>query len=287
MKKKKIKLTEIDLQNIIEESVRTILNKTSYTGIFDVNSIDISKIDIDILKQAYIDLRLIPIATFYGDPLSNLSSLKESVGDIMPPDGVVHAIIQKYHLSPQLIFKVEAHHQLCVYAVTACIGINDKIIEDDMEKMGYFLGHRGNIQTVGNMNFQVLQFEPYSYMQNDETQTIQKRFNWLYHWTPEYNLNSILQNGLVPNHQNKKFAYPSRIYLMLGNTNLSTMEDLGKELCKVNTDKRNNGGYVLLRVSLKNLNNVHFYYVSNAEIGLYTEDKIPASNITVVGNFQF
>ena len=30
----------------------------------------------------------------------------------------------------------------------ACIGNNDKLIEDDMNKMGYFLGVRGDIQNI-------------------------------------------------------------------------------------------------------------------------------------------
>ena len=64
---------------------------------FGINSIDISKIDIEILKQAYIDLRLVPTMTVYGDPLSSIANVNEEIGDIMPPDNVVNTIIQKYH----------------------------------------------------------------------------------------------------------------------------------------------------------------------------------------------
>lgn len=57
MEKKIIKLTEQELHDIEND--------------FNVNSIDISKIDIELLKQAYVDLRLVPSITVYGDILSD------------------------------------------------------------------------------------------------------------------------------------------------------------------------------------------------------------------------
>ena len=46
----------------------------------------LSKIDIEILKQAYVDLRLVPTMTVYGDTLSDLPNINESVGDITPEE---------------------------------------------------------------------------------------------------------------------------------------------------------------------------------------------------------
>ena len=139
MKKKIIKLTESDLYRIIKESVQTILQNNDNENDFDINSIDISDIDIEILKQSYIDLRLVPTRISYDDPLSKFNNINEAEGDIMSPDNVVNAIIQKYHLNPQLVIKVEASNKIYIYIVTACIGHNDKLIEGDMKKMGYFL----------------------------------------------------------------------------------------------------------------------------------------------------
>lgn len=155
-----IKLTEKQLYNIVKESVKSILQNKFNEDDFDVNSINISDIDINILKQAYIDLRLIPTITVYGDILSDLPNINESIGDAMPPDEVVSKILKKYHLNQNLISKREGYNNVFIYIITACIGVNDKIIEDDMKKMGYFIGCKGNIQTIDNMKFQVLQFEP-------------------------------------------------------------------------------------------------------------------------------
>lgn len=288
MKKKKVKLTEQDLHNIIKETVQAILKDKKNETDFNINSIDISKIDIEILKQAYIDLRLVPSRMSHNSPILDLLNINESVNDIMPPDNVVKEIIQKYHLNSQIVVKIEANNKIYIYVITACIGVNDKLIEDDMQKMGYFLGCKGKIQKIQGMYFQALQFEPYSQIQNDETANIKNHYKCLYHWTPEYYLNDILQNGLIPNHQNKMFNYPHRIYLMKGDSNLHEMEDLGQRLCFVNTDQRNKGKYILLKIDLSNIDDsVHFYYDSNSEIGVYTEQGIPSNAINVIQSFMF
>lgn len=288
MRKRIIKLTTSDLYKVILEGVQTILTNNEGEDDFDINSIDISDIDIEILKQSYIDLRLVPTMTVYGDPLSNIPNINEAVGDIMSPDNVVHQIIQKYRLNQQLVVKIEANNKIYIYIITACIGNNDKLIEDDMKKLGYFLSVRGQVQNIQGMQFQTLQFEPYSQMQNDETTNIKQRYSHLYHWTPKYNVNNILQDGLIPNHQNKMFNYPQRIYLMKGNSDLFQMKDLGQQLCLVNTDKRNDGKYVLLKIDLSNISDdIHFYYDSNSSIGIYTEQAIPQTNIKVIGEYTF
>lgn len=127
----------------------------------DINSIDISKIDIEILKQSYIDLRLVPTMTVYGDPLSSIANVNETIGDIMPSDNVVNKIIQKYNLNRQLVIKLEAYNKIYIYIIMSCLGNNEKLIEDDMKKMGYFLGIRGQVQNIQVMLFRKLQFEAY------------------------------------------------------------------------------------------------------------------------------
>lgn len=280
-----MELNSVNIHKIIKETIESVLCKNRD---IDVNSIDISKIDINILKQSYIDLRLIPTLTVYGDPLSNIPNVNEAVGEIMSPDNVVHQIVQKYGLNQQLVVKKEAYNKIYVYVILACIGHNDELIENDMKKLGYYLGARGQVQNIQGMHFQVLQFEPYSQMQNNETINIKKRYNYLFHWTPEYNLNGILQNGLIPNKKNNLFNYPPRIYLMKEDSDHHEILDLGQQLCMVNTNQHNNGVYVLLKINLINIGeHIQFYYDSNSAIGIYTEQSIPPSNISVIGKFNF
>lgn len=165
----KLQIADSNLHKIILESIEKIIQESEQE---DVDGIDISSIDIETLKDAYIDLRLVPSVTVYGDILSDIPTINEAIGDIQTPDTVVNTIRKKYQLPPQFVAKVEVYNKIYIYIVTACIGINDKIIEQDMQKMGYFLGHRKQPQNVGGMLFQVLQFEPTSQMQNDETKNI-------------------------------------------------------------------------------------------------------------------
>lgn len=122
-------------------------------------------IGIEILKQSYIDLRLVPTMTVYGDSLSNIPNINEGVGSIVSPNDVVHKIIQKYHLSQRLVEKIETNNKIYIYIITACIGDNDKLIEDDMKRLGYSLSDRGQVQNIQGMQFQTLRFEPYNQIQ--------------------------------------------------------------------------------------------------------------------------
>ena len=281
MAKRTIKISSSDLANIIKETIANVIGD-------EACPIDVRKIPIEILRQSYVDLRLVPSQTAFDDILSVVPSINEAYGDIMPPDDVVKNIIRKYNLSPSTIFKKEAYNQVYVYVLSACIGINDKLIEADMEKMGYFLGVRKPPVTIRGMTFQVLQFEPYSQSQTDETDNIRRQYSVFYHWTPEYYAADILKQGLFPRHENKMFNFPNRIYLIKGNCTMPEMLSLGSSLSLVNADPRNTGKYVLLQVQVDKLDKgTKLYYDPNSPISLYTESPIPPEHIRIVGTFEF
>lgn len=284
MDKEIININKDDLANIIFESVRRIINESNGMA-YDI---DISEISIDDLRKAYKDFRLIPIQSCFDDVLYSPRVIKEAFGDTLQPDTVVQKIINKYGLPERCVLKKEAYNKIYIYIVTAAIGINDKLIEDDMSKMGYYLGFKGKIQDVDGMKFQTLQFEPSSQLQNDETDNIISMYNVLYHWTPSYLLDSIMQNGLIPSHKNKFFNYPPRTYLMKGDSNDRYILGLGQSLCSLNDNQNNNGEYALLEVNIENIDdNVRFYYDSNSEIGIYTEQPISKDRIKIINIFQF
>ena len=100
--------------------------------------IDISKIPLETLKKGYHDYRLIPQTVKFGDRLSIRNRIIEAVGDIVDADEVVRTIINRYNLPNEFVSKVEHHHKIYVYAITALIGKNDKIIEDDKEYLALY-----------------------------------------------------------------------------------------------------------------------------------------------------
>ena len=98
MAKKKYKISENKLHDIIYESVKEALKEggksnCNYDKAPNVNDIDISQIDIEVLKWAYRDLSLTPTTVSYGDVLSKPMAIKEAQGDIMPPDNVVIILV--------------------------------------------------------------------------------------------------------------------------------------------------------------------------------------------------
>lgn len=283
MAKQIIKLTKNKLKEILAETVKRVLNRGSFA-----DDIDITQIPIEALKQGYFDYRLIPQSIMYGNPLYEPDTITEAVNDILPPDTVVNNIINKYHLPQQLVIKVEHYHKIYVYVITAYIGKNDKLIEDDMNKMGYFLGARGEVVEIQNMRFQTLQFEPSSQLQEDITDLVKSKFDILYHWTPSYCVEGIQYNGLIPSHKNEVFNYPPRTYLMEGNSSDEQMWNLGQQLCIKNNNPNNNGTYNLIIVDIENLDNsIRFFYDPNSEIGIYTEQPIPSNRIQVGKTVQF
>lgn len=288
MAKKTVKLTKVEFCSLVEDRVRKALAGADKNNTGDIGGIDISKIDIKVLRQAYRDLRLTPAPVTFDDDLTFPEYVNEAYGDILSPDDVVRKISAKYKISTHLVQKVEANNKISIYIIVALIGENVDLIKTDMEKMGYFLGLVGKTYDIEGMKFVKLQFEPTSQMQNDETDNIKSMYGTLYHWTPEYNMESVLSKGLVPSHKNSYFNYPPRTYLMREDCGDREMLSLGQKLCLLNRNPKNNGSYVLLAVDIKNVDdNVRLYYDSNSAIGIYTEQTIPSDKIHQVDKKQF
>ena len=283
MEHKVIKLSEIDLHKIVKESVIKILSEE----IEDIG-IDITKIPLQDLIKGYKDLSLAPVSNMYGHPLYEPVSLKEAVGDTYPPEEAIKMILQKYNLPETFGVQKEHFHNIRIYILIADIGNNEKLITEDMSKLGYFLSKVVQEVEIKGMGYHTLQFEPMSQLQEDITDKLKKKYNKLYHWTPAYNVKDIMKNGLVPNHGNDMFNYPSRTYLMVEDSDERKMYSMGQNLCINNKSSQNNGEYALLSVDITGLDEgVRFYYDPNSAIGIYTEQEIPSKKIQLVKTIQF
>ena len=268
------------LKNIINETIDSFLKKRN-TFVFDI---DVSEIPIEILKKGYFDYRLVPTSVSYTDVLCNETFVMEAVRDVLPPDTIVNNIVQKYHIPKELVVKIEHHHQIYIYAITAMIGVNDKLITEDMEKMGYFMSYMGGTQNVGGMKYAVLQFEPTSQLQEDVTEAIKEKYKVLYHWTPYYNVDSIFEKGLIPSHKNTLYNFPSRTYLIKGDTSNSKLVYFGMQLCAKNEEEKNDGKYALLKIDLNKLDEaIRFFFDPNSDVGIYTQQIIPKEAISIEG----
>lgn len=272
----------------MSENIKNNLSEVDNTDDAKNDGIDITKIDIETLRNAYRDLRFVPTSTAYGDVLSEHQQIREAFGDILEPDDAIKRLLQKYGLPQQFARKVEHYHKIYIYVIIAKVGENDKIIENDMMKMGYFLSFRKAPIYANGMVFQQLQFEPTSQLQDDVTEEIKSKYDYLYHWTPVYNINGIREKGLIPSHKNEKFDYPPRTYLMAGDSDESQMKGVGQSICFANNNPSNNGMYALLSIDIENIDDrIRFYYDPNSAIGIYTEQTIPSDRVRIIQSIQF
>lgn len=207
----------------------------------------------------------------------------ESLNDVPPPDEIVKAIQRKHGMLIKQFFKKEHYHEIYVYILIT--PNNADLIISEMNSKGYFVGHISKLFYIDRFYLQI-QFEPKD--QLDVTDIIKNENRELFHWTPSYHYIDIVKDGLVPRHENKEFYYPQRIYLMEAKTTEDEKDSLGRSLCYVNTDKRNNGEYFLLKVDLNNLDEtIRFYYDCNSSVGVFTKHSIPNNHISLVRKMIF
>ena len=268
-----------NIKQIIRETIFEIFNNISPKFVFDFN--DIPQ---DELEKQYVDYEKTYQYIAYNNRLSKTDKgyVFESFNEILPPDIVVKSIIKAHQLKEWQFKRIEYCNKIEIYILIPDIGNNVKIINSDMDKMGYFVGQE---YKTPNGWVQV-HYEPK--VQKDETENIKKETSVLYHLTPYYNVENIKRFGLIPKNANLMFNYPERVYCMMDKVSNDEFVELGNGLSYQNTDSRNDGHYVLLMIMLDRLpNDIKFFYDPNMEYAVYTNKPIPSEYIKIVNHFRF
>ena len=286
--KKKLKITKEKLTNLIKETIFSVINEQKLGVEPNLNDFSIFNLNINDYRKLYKDFRYVATPILDGRSLYEEYTSKKPIAEMCDPNDIVSNIAEKYSLNPESVRVFEAENKIYILIVLAKLGVNDILIEEDLEKLGYFLSKRGEIRKIEDMDFQILQFEPTSQIQKDETENILKKCSYLYHWSPNYLVENILKNGLIPSHKNDTFKYPPRTYLMKCNSPLEEIDELGRQLCFHNQNKQNDGKYTLFKVYINNIDNsIRFYLDPNSAIGIYTEQNIPPSSIEELGTVNY
>ena len=159
---------------------------------------------------------------------------------------------------------------------------NEDYINKDMAMCGYFPSCyeiRDNIKYV--------QYEPRH--QNKINDLVQDE-EYIYHLTKTSKVSKILQNGLTPKTNNKKFKYPDRVYFFLHEPSIDDclflMKQFHFEESKNKKVKQYFGTYTLLAIDTEQIKNVDFAYDPNAFECIYTYDNIPPSAIEIVEEIE-
>lgn len=179
----------------------------------------------------------------------------------------------------------QGYHNVEVIILFAGIFKNTKIIKQEMKRLGFFPSISA-WKRRGFMIWRAIKFEPYE--QADLTKEARK-FRYLYHITPSYNHQSIVNNGLLPKSENNMFDYPDRVYVLYGNIDRGNLMFLAQQLYEKNrkTNKINNGAYNVYRIDTRQLpNDIAFYGDPNYPKGYFTKQLIPSNCLSLVETIQ-
>lgn len=276
------------IKRIVREEINKQIVNTQRSKI-DLNRVfDLSKIPDEELKRQHYDLSLIHSISGFGSEL-----LKDKKGNyitendkrVTPITVVIQEIKTKYHLENWQIYCEDRGHDIQFCICIANFPNAVKEITEDLKQMGYFLANTQIGRDRFGLEWNRMQFEPI--YQVDEANEI-LNYGDLFHWTPSFYLQNILNEGLQPRSQNDLFDYPDRIFMFRGDTPMGVIQSLGYELYKFSTDPNNNGDYSLLRINSDGLRQGYeIHYDPNFTYGVFTQKPIPPNLLSVYANMIF
>lgn len=242
---------------------------------------DIFKIPIDILRKQYIDYKTnLPISK-YTD--SQYKTVVEESNETKQIESVIDDLKVKFFLDDWQCLVARAHNNIDVALVIPNTENNKKLIINEMESCGYFVGKTRNLQRE-DMYWLQIQFEPYhSKSINDEI----KSDDVLYHITSINNEQSILDNGIVPTNEDvvngKKSNRPNMVFLLREYTGRIQWKKLAQIINKSRPNNLKSNRYVVFQIEINKLpKNIVFQGDPEHPSGVCTYSKIPKKAIKLL-----
>lgn len=270
-----------DVRRIVQESL-SFLTKECYLDL-----IDLTKVSEKELRRQYIDYRFFSNTWSIGSIFSSIAEgyTQSNAEKTEDADTVIESLLLKYGFNKkwQITKRISANNIPVIMAV-ADIEENFAMVDADMDKAGYFMGFQ-KIVNIKGMQWRILQYEP---MYEFDQTVILRYYPIAYHWTPVYNLDNIKKNGFIPKTENRAYNYPPRIYFLNGAAPRPEIMALGQNLCKTNTDRRNDRKYALIYVSTAKIpKECKFYSDPNMRNAMYTTDIITPEVIDKIEKYRF
>ena len=280
-----IKLNESQLREIVKESVIKVMESISDETIKVEDYFDITSLSKSDVQQLATDLRVFLQGQGYGSDLSDEGELiiKEGYSIVMPIKQL-RKELKKLGFKQWQIKSEIACNKVRVVILYADIAQNTKIIENKMLSYGWTAAHISDPFILHGIPLRVMDFDP------NEQRPLTKearRYQYLYHWTPYKNLQSILQNGIEARSENDYLSYSPKAHLMKGDTPKPEASKLGWMLFNKNTSLRN-GKYALLRISMKSVPPaIDFFGDPRFPYGYFTNETIPAQSLELFGEIYY
>lgn len=290
-----------NLYNKIMESISKEVKKTLNEGlplehhnddydeinyIFDLDELLKNKKDLEFLNRT--PLKLIASGAGFGEPFmineGKIELLEKTPSRTYSIEEVTKLARPKLGLDYGWIKSMIFANNIETCVLTLDKFDNKDFIIEGMKAFGWSFAYeeKGEYDLY---DLVVLHFDP---MFQDVVNEEIKKCSLLKHWTPFYNFNSIMQNGLIPKSNNFIFSYPPKIHLIKGTANNSEIMFIGTQLCIANKDIRNDKNYVLLNINAKDLlDKIDFFYDPRYEWGYYTKRSIDKQYISKNKDFKF
>ena len=282
-----IDINESQMKRIIKETILKALK-----GRKGVEEIDIEKLfnfnaipEKELMDQ-YVDLSFAVSSSGYGGKFVGVNGniLKEEATSTLSIEETKKEIQNKFHLKDWQFATEKGANGIQLVILYPGIFRNTRLIKRAMSACGWSLAIKGYI-VKNKMIWRAMSFDP---MFQDDVSEEARKNGYLLHWTPKYNLQSIIANGLTPRSENSIFDYPNRLHLIKGDASQTEIMNIGWQLYKTNKRKENNGDYFLLFVDMHFVpNDIEFFYDPRYEWGYYVKDKIPANAIKPIVGYNF
>ena len=201
-----------------------------------------------------------------------------------PPEKVKSFLEKRYRGGNFNIFLLDAmNNERCFCVRFPDNDENQEMIDQDMRLCGYFPSY---IEKIGDKR--EVQYEPRR--QNQINDIVQDE-EYIYHLTQANKVQKILNIGLTPKTNNKKFVYPDRIYFFLHEPEYDECVSFARQfyasdMIQVGLGKKKredvyDGTYTLLRIDTEKVKYVDFSYDPNGDECIYTYDNIKPDAIEV------
>lgn len=248
---------------------------------------DLSKISKKDLLSKYVDLSAFVNKRGYGNDLLinyDKNILIENRNYTVVFNTVVSEFKKDFNFSDWQFVEEIIANEVHVITLFVDYNINKDVVLAKMKALGWS-GSLTADQIIDGIPVMAIYFDPiYQMSVSDEARS----FKFLYHWTPTYNIDSILKYGILPKSESVLFSYPPHVHLMKGDITEHAKIYLGWQLSKSNTNQKNDGDYTLLSIKTELIpKTVAFYYDPRYKFGYYTKRKIKSESLCIIGSIKY
>lgn len=250
---------------------------------------------IKLLNEKYLDLSNRkgcvsidnPVATYFMKHALNEDFVNEGLIKTYPISNTINYIKNRFSLNDDEIISAKGENDIDVIDVTIPeYGNNEKIITTAMNVCGYHYNSIRQKIVENGIIFVTIRYEPK--FENDISEELRKKQQFLYHITPNYNKEKIRNIGFSPKAKNGLFKYPNRVYFVLGDVSQRQLFGLGYQLYLNNKSLGNTAEYVFFKLDLDKIpSTIPFYKDPDYMYGVFTTSNIKPDCIVDIGRFDY